>query len=233
MNRMPSRARVAPRDDETANGRFKRSFGARLWSGMIAATVLHFGVFALWPSMTAQDLVATAESTELIDLPPEVDIPEPPEQIAKPAKPVIGDTELDEDVTIASTRPEDYRPEELAPPEVDTAADAGGMPMLTPYTVAPRLLNPAEVQRALQAEYPPALRDAGIGGVVTVLVRIDESGAVLDGRVHESSGYEALDAAALAVVREMRFTAALNMDTPVPVWVRQDVTFVARQPPAV
>lgn len=233
MNRMPPRSRVAPSDDETANGRFKRSFGARLWSGMIAATVLHFGVFAFWPSMSVEDLAATVASTELIDLPPEVEIPEPPEQIARPAQPVIGDTELDEDVTIASTRPEDYRPEDLAPPALATGEDTLAGPMFAPYSVAPRLLNPDEVERVLRSEYPIGLRDAGIGGVVSVLVRIDESGTVRDARVDASSGYEALDAAALSVVHTMRFTPALNMDAAVAVWVRQDVTFVSREPPAV
>ncbi len=34
---------------ETANDRFKRSFGSWLWGSMITATVFHFMLFQFWP----------------------------------------------------------------------------------------------------------------------------------------------------------------------------------------
>jgi hypothetical protein len=38
---------------ETANERLKRSFSSWFWGSMILATVVHFGMFAFWPELTA------------------------------------------------------------------------------------------------------------------------------------------------------------------------------------
>jgi hypothetical protein len=47
-------------------------------------------------------------------------------------------------------------------------ADLSAAPTFTPMTVRPELQNRADVQRALVRNYPPLLRDAGIGGSPTV-----------------------------------------------------------------
>jgi TonB family protein len=70
---------------ETANDRFKQSFGAWLWASVIVATVLHFGLFAFFPELTASDVSYGVNELETIELPPEVEIPPPPEQITRPA----------------------------------------------------------------------------------------------------------------------------------------------------
>ena len=80
----------------------------------------------------------------------------------------------------------------------------------------------------MEREYPPLLRDAGIGGTVTVFFFIDENGQVQDYRIDQSSGHQALDDAALAVADVYRFTAALNRDKKVPVWVSFGITFQVR-----
>ncbi len=77
-------------------------------------------------------------------------------------------------------------------------------------------------------EYPPLLRDAGIGGTVRVYFFIDEDGNVQDFRVDQSSGHQALDDAAIAVAGVYRFSAALNRDKKVPVWVSFPITFQVR-----
>lgn len=92
-------------------------------------------------------------------------------------------------------------------------------------TVRPVLQNGAEVGRALQKHYPPVLRDAGIGGTVNVWMFIYESGEVLKSQVGKSSGYDALDEAALLVSYEMQFSPARSGNSRVPVWVAMDVTF--------
>jgi len=101
-------------------------------------------------------------------------------------------------------------------------------PAFTPFTVAPTLKNRDEVARTLEREYPPMLRDAGIGGSVNVWLFIDEQGAVQDVRVNKSSGFEALDDAALRVGSQMEFTPALNRDERVVVWVSIPITFQVR-----
>jgi protein TonB len=104
----------------------------------------------------------------------------------------------------------------------------GETPSFTPFTVAPNLKNRDDVGRALEREYPPLLRDAGVGGKVEVWVRISESGRVEDVQIHQSSGHPALDEAAIKVGQVMEFTPAMNRDKQVPVWVSIPITFQVR-----
>lgn len=101
-------------------------------------------------------------------------------------------------------------------------------PTFTPYTVAPSILNRQEVVTVMEREYPPLLRDAGIGGTVRVYFFIDENGVVQDRRIDVSSGHQAIDEAALAVAAVYRFSPALNRDEKVPVWVSFQITFQVR-----
>ncbi len=114
----------APTDSsETENDRFKRSFGSWLWGSMIAATVLHFMLFQFWPTLTVKDVSFTAEELKLIELPPEIEIPPPPEAISRPATPVMATAEIDDDITITPTTFADNPIEDLPPPPTD---DGGG-----------------------------------------------------------------------------------------------------------
>lgn len=210
----------------TANERLKRSFGSRLWGSMIVATALHFMVFAFFPDLQAEDYSTIATEIEAIELPPELEFPPPPEAIARPALPVISDAVFDEDVTIADMvfdlpAMDDVPP---APPVLEDTSTP-----FTPFTLAPSLRNSAEVERALQREYPAVLRDAGIGGQVGLLVYIDEEGVVQEARVEESSGHPQLDAAALRAVESFQFRPAMNLDRTVPVWIALPVTFQSRE----
>ena len=80
----------------------------------------------------------------------------------------------------------------------------------------------------MEREYPPLLRDAGIGGTVMVWFFIDEAGAVERTQVQVSSGHTALDNAALMVADIIQFTPALNRDRRVAVWIALPVTFQTR-----
>ena len=212
---------------ETENDRFKRSFGSWFWGSMITATVLHFMLFQFWPTQTAEDVSFTAEEVELIELPPEIEIPPPPEAISRPATPVMALTEIDDDITIAPTTFADNPVEELPPPPTNDGGgvDLSAAPVFTPMTVRPEILNRSEVQAALMRMYPPILRDAGIGGSVTVWFFISEAGTVLDRRVSDSSGHVPLDEAALQVADVFRFSPALNREQIVQVWIQLPITF--------
>jgi protein TonB len=213
----------------TANDRFKRSFGAWFWGSMIVATIAHFCVFNFWPEMTAEDVSYTADELEAIELPPEIEIPPPPEAIARPATPVIASADIDEDITIAPTTFEENPVEELPPPPTETTTtDIAAAPTFTPFTVRPDIKNRDAVSRAMEREYPPLLRDAGIGGTVTVWFFIDENGTVQRTLVNESSGHKALDDAAIKVADIIEFTPALNRDKRVPVWISLPITFTTR-----
>jgi TonB family protein len=115
---------------------------------------------------------------------------------------------------------------DAAPAASDRALADG--PTFTPMTVAPELVNRAEVMTALSENYPPLLRDAGIGGNTTVWFLINEAGVVTRTQLNRSSGYQALDHAALRVAATMRFTPALNRDQRVPVWVSIPIVFQAQ-----
>ena len=213
---------------ETANERLKRSFSSWFWGSMIAATVIHFALFAFWPELTAADFSFDSTELEAIELPPEIEIPPPPQQIARPATPVMASADIDEDITIAPTTFEDNPVEDLPPPPEEQVVDISAAPTFTPFTVAPDILNRVEVIRAMEREYPPLLRDAGIGGTVQVFFFIDEEGVVQQFQVNVTSGHQALDDAALAVAGVYRFSPALNRDKRVPVWVSFGITFQVR-----
>ncbi len=212
-----------------ANQRFKDSFGNLFWGSVTVATLLHFAIFAFFPTLSAEDVSFSAEEMAAIEIPPEIEIPPPPQQISRPATPVIGDATIDEDITIATTTFEDNPVENLPPPPTaSSGTDLSAAPVFTPMTVRPRILNASEVERALTANYPPLLRDAGIGGTVEVWFFIDETGKVIRNQINKSSGYEALDAAALDVAKVIRVSPAENRGERVPVWVSIPITFSSK-----
>src|SRR5690606_1150313 len=119
----------------TANDRFKSGFGNWFWGSVFAAALVHFLLFAFWPEMSTADVSFSTDELEAIELPPEVDIPPPPEQIARPATPVVGDATIDEDITIAETTFEDNPIDNLPPPPTASASeDISAAPRFTPFT---------------------------------------------------------------------------------------------------
>jgi len=230
--------RVAPAQPEedteaqTANDRFKNSYRALFWISLMLATAAHFALFDFWPEMTAADISFAVTELTAIELPPEIEIPPPPQAIARPATPVIASGNIDEDITIAPTTFKDNPVSELPPPPTLTDVDKGRAleeaPAFTPFTVKPDVKNREEVQRAMEREYPAILREAGIGGTVLVWFFINDEGHVIRTLVRETSGYAQLDQAALKVAEIIEFTPALNRDKRVPVWISLPVTFTLK-----
>ncbi|MBR9988321.1 MAG: energy transducer TonB [Gemmatimonadetes bacterium] len=215
---------------DTANDRFKRGFGDWFWYSIAGAAIFHIVLFAVFPTMSAAVDERMVSEMEAIDIPDDIKIPPPPEQIARPATPVISAADISEDITIAPTTFDANPIENLPPPPSSSAGDAdlSAAPTFTPMTVRPELQNRADVQRALVRNYPPLLRDAGIGGSPTVHFFIDENGRVLRTLLSQSSGYPALDDAAIAVAQQMQFSPALNRDKKVQVWVEIPIVFTAK-----
>ncbi len=229
MNAQAVPAEAGPERVLTANERFKQSFGSWFWGSMIVATVTHFAVFQFWRPMSYEDFSYSSDELTAIELPPEIEIPPPPEAIARPATPVIATADIDEDITIAPTTFEDNPVEDLPPPpEEVTTTDISAPGSFTPFTVKPDIRNRDELARALEREYPPLLQDAGIGGTVDVWFFIDEQGAVVRTTIDKGSGHKALDDAALKVADIIQFTPALNRDKRVPVWISLAIKFEIR-----
>ncbi len=211
---------------ETANDRFKRGFTDWFWVALILATVVHAAIFLASPTFGTQDVSFQSDQIESVELPDEIEIPPPPQAIARPATPVIAAADVNEDVTIAPTTFEENPIENLPPPPSESnEEDLAAAPVFTPMTVRPNLKNGTEVQQALMRYYPPLLRDAGIGGTVNMWFFIDENGRVQKTQINKTSGYDAFDEAAKKVADLMEFTPAYNRDKKVPVWVALNITF--------
>lgn len=219
---------VAAETNATANDDFKRSFSTWFWGSISAATAVHFLVFALMPAMQADDVAINQAAIEMVQPPEEIDIPPPPEAIARPAMPVITDAPIEEDITIADVTFDANPVENLPPPPDEVETDISAAPVWTDVDILPALKNTDEVQRALTREYPPLLRDAGIGGTTVVWFFIDETGKVVKTQVHTSSGHKALDDAAIKISHLYEFSPAINRDKPVPVWVSLGIAFETR-----
>lgn len=221
----------------------------RAANSLISSIVLH-GVVVLalvWVTMAVGQEVVEEEQVTLIELPPETPPPPPPPP-PMDAPPPMAATEVARGFQTLSVP--DIIPPDIPPPMMNvriTEADFGGVgteggradgkegaapvtdlaaaPVFTPMTVRPELLNIPDVQRALTRNYPPLLRDAGIGGTTVMWFFIDETGAVVRTQVSRSSGHEALDNAAARVAEVMKFSPALNRDQKVRVWVEIPIMF--------
>ncbi len=207
----------------TANDRFKGFYQGRVALAVILSAAAHFAAFNFFPKLQAADFDLTADELAAIELPPEVKIPPPPEQIARPAMPRVAAAEVNEDITIAPTTFEDNPVESLPPPPQGAAPS--DVPSYIPRDTEPRLLNSREMLRLLLRRYPKTLREAGIGGTVVLWVYVEEDGTPGRTQVQASSGYEALDRTAEEIASEMRFSPAMLRDQPVGVWIAQPITF--------
>ncbi|MDX1566927.1 MAG: TonB family protein [Longimicrobiales bacterium] len=207
----------------------RKRMDAITWGAILTSVLLHFVVLSSLPDFDAPDFAVAADELELAELPPEVEIPPPPEAIARPAVPVVSDNlQVDEDITIAPTTFAANPVEDLPPPPEETDSGRDEIyeaPTFTPYSVAPDLTNRREALSAVLREWPDVMKNAGIEGVVVVWFFIDETGEVQNVKVSRSSGIKQLDEAALRAAREFEFSPALNREEPVPVWVQLPITF--------
>ena len=73
--------------------------------------------------------------------------------------------------------------------------------------------------------YPRSARRRGHQGTVLLSVFVNPDGGVGELKVQRSSGFEILDKAALAAVRQWRFASGRRGDTPVGMWVEVPIRF--------
>lgn len=88
--------------------------------------------------------------------------------------------------------------------------------------VAPVMLN-----KELPFRYPPALYAQKVQGNVTLRIFIDSQGSIIadSTRIAETSGFTALDSAAMKGSRELKFEPAKTQGQPVPVSILLPVFF--------
>src|SRR5206468_1628532 len=88
--------------------------------------------------------------------------------------------------------------------------------------IAPQMLN-----KELPFKYPPALFAQKVQGNVTLRIYIDRAGQIVPDSTHvaETSGFSALDSAAVKGSRELKFEPAKTEGQPVPVSILLPVFF--------
>jgi TonB family protein len=135
-------------------------------------------------------------------------------------------------VDVTEVRAEDGEDESVndgASALVAMEAEEGDRSASEGFATAPRVLNRDEVSEALGRLYPPILRDAGIGGRVTLQVLVTTEGRVADVRVGESSGHYDLDEAARQVAELTRFSPGLSLiGETMEGWVQYPIPFTVR-----
>ncbi|HEU4474626.1 MAG TPA: energy transducer TonB [Gemmatimonadales bacterium] len=87
--------------------------------------------------------------------------------------------------------------------------------------------SPVAINPVTPMTYPPALLEQGIEGRVLLRLYVDAQGKLISDstRLAESSGYPALDSAALSGAGELRFSPALRNGRPVAAPFLQPVHF--------
>lgn len=86
---------------------------------------------------------------------------------------------------------------------------------------------PVMLNKELPFRYPPALYAQKVQGNVTLRIFIDSQGAIVPDstRIAETSGFTALDSAAMKGSRDLRFEPAKTQGQPVPVSILLPVYF--------
>lgn len=201
---------------------------------LIPAILVH-AILLVW--LVAPRSEASWESAggefDVVDIPPETKIPPPPEEIARPAVPVVGTVEVAPTVTIAETdlvenqEVVEISAEPSAPPAPVAAPEPVGQTFsFTPYTVKPKCRAGCTPEEILE-HVPPLFRNAGFSCELTMGIRIDTAGRVTATDVIRPSGKSACDAAVAEWARTTSWTVAYNRDQPVSVWIAQPVQLTA------
>jgi protein TonB len=97
-------------------------------------------------------------------------------------------------------------------------------PMPSEYTIIRHEIDPRVIAR-VEPEYPLIARQAGLTGTTVVSVLVDRCGKVRSAKVATSSGTQALDDAAVAVMHEWRFSPASDNGSPVAAWTSVVIEF--------
>jgi protein TonB len=118
------------------------------------------------------------------------------------------------------------------PPKLTPLADRAAAPepavSVTTVDEPPRVTNAAEIAARMEELYPMGLRLGRVSGEVVIQLIVDAKGHVeAQGDTIVSSSHRELEWPTRAVARMVRFEPARRNGTPVRVWVRLPVTWIA------
>ncbi len=189
----------------SANTEFKGKYNKYIRNSIIGAIIFHFIIFFFSPPFEFKPYKLKEERFEVVDLPQNIEIPPPPQEVALPQVPVeAAEGEEESDEEIAPTTFESF--EDMPPPP---APSSGQAEMFLAFDEAP-VLQYYEAPR-----YPQLARDAGIEGTVNVKVLVGEDGKVINATVLSSDVTPDMERAAIEAAMRCRFKPAKQRTVPV------------------
>ena len=166
---------------------------------------------------------------------PAVPQPEPRSSSVKPTLPVIEKNRPKEKLPpVAEKSAIRENPVEVLPifikpapllSSVTAASAVAPEPLAPPKTIS---ISAVRYRKAPIPTYPMASKRLGETGETLVRVLIDQEGVAQRWVIEQSSGYERLDEAAIASIREASFYPYTENDTPLSAWVVIPISFNLR-----
>lgn len=181
-----------------------------LWHGALIYALIYFSFVV--PKQTELQAISVSIAAAEVSQPEPPPMPklEPVPQLAQPNLPVID--------TAAAPSPSAIR---AAPPPTQAPTDTQGAeaaPITPPRFDAGYLNNPAPV-------YPNMSRRLREVGVVQLRVHVSTAGEPMEIQLFKTSGFERLDASALAAVQKWKFAPAKQNGNSVEAWVIVPIEF--------
>jgi protein TonB len=187
----------------TAHAAFKLRYRKYLDIALALSLALHILAFVVMPNIKIQPLKTETEEIEVIDIPPEIEIPPPPKEVARPKIPVETlDEDVEEEETIEDTTLDMSDLPDAPPPPPQSGGD------FLVFDKAPK------VKKFVQPDYPTLARQAEIEGIVVLKVTVNERGRVMRATVLRSDA-EVFNNSAIEAVQQWEFSPAEQSGNPV------------------
>lgn len=214
--------------------------GVRLIS-VALVVALHLAALFAWMVLPSSEPVPPQEMevTIAMAIPPEAQpeppAPPPPKPVPQPRKVVP----VPEPLPVQEARPAETPVEQpIAPVPVAAPVQvaAAPPPVAAPPVVAPPPPPPPDVEPDYKASYlnnarppyPYAARRMGLQGKVVLNVEVLAEGLCGEANVHQSSGHEMLDKAALQTVKTWKFVPARHAGRAITKWFKVPIQFTLK-----
>ena len=183
--------------------KFKLKYRKYFDIALVISLSLHLIAFAAMPTIKITPYRQEVEEIEVIEIPPEIEIPPPPKEIARPKIPIEAlDEDVAEDETIEDTVLDMEDLPEAPPPPPPSAQEF--------YVFDKQPM----VKKRVIPEYPVMARSGEIEGEVWLKVTIDERGRVMYVSVVKTTA-PIFNSPAIAAMKQWEFVAAEQSGNPV------------------
>ena len=182
--------------------------------GLAISVIGHVIYLIFGPAPEAKPYQLREKKIEVIDIPDEIYIPPPPQEVERPALPQEAEItdDVDEEETIETTEFNPFQPP-VAPQRRQEQE------VFVAFDTPPRAI------RTEKPEYPELARQAHAEGLVIVQVTIDETGRVINARVIKSDTIQSLEEAAVKAAYKCLFKPAKQRDLPIKVRLAYPINF--------